>query len=204
MRELKNSKVIEYVKDPANLFNFLALGIIIWAFIQTARTFTKAPELRVVPLQFLRLVYVWGILIQTFVLLYYLQVFDFWATFVRSLVQIIIKSLPLAATLLVFVATQTLMFYVLAMNNQDGELPNFFIVAIDSYRFALGDFNIVDTFETSPNKIVFWIMFFIGTIVQILIILNMVVAVMSSSFDEVSATNEANIFKAKLRCIEDY
>jgi hypothetical protein len=47
-------------------------------------------------------------------------------------------------------------------------------------------------------------MFFIGTIVQILIILNMVVAVMSSSFDEVSATNEANIFKAKLRCIEDY
>jgi len=143
-------------------------------------------------------------LIQTFVLLFYVQVFDFWATFVRSLVQIIIKSLPLAATLLVFVATQTLIFYVLAMNNEDGEEQNFFLVAIDSYRFALGDFNVVDTFESSPNKIVFWIMFFIGTIVQILIILNMVVAVMSSSFDEVSATNEANIMKAKLRCIEEY
>jgi len=33
MRELKKSKFIEYVTDFANLFNFLALGIIVWAFI---------------------------------------------------------------------------------------------------------------------------------------------------------------------------
>jgi hypothetical protein len=56
------------------------------------------------------------------------------------------------------------MFYVLAMNNPDDK-PSFFIVAIDSYRFALGDFNITGTFESSPNTVVFWLIFFIGTIV---------------------------------------
>lgn len=203
-RELKQSaSMFEYVKDPANLFNFLALGIIMYAFVQTFLTYTKAPEDRLIPLEHLRLVYVWGILIQNFVFLYYVKVFDFWATFVRSLSQIVITSLPLAATLFVFIFTQTLMFYVLAMNNPD-DSTGFFTVAIDSYRFALGDFNITGTFEQTPNTIVFWLIFFIGTIVQILIILNMVIAVMSNSFAEVSATNEANIFKAKLQCLEDY
>ena len=199
----QSSSVLEYVKDPANLFNFLALGIILYSFIQTAVTYSRAPEDRLIPLEHLRLVYVWGILIQNFVFLYYVKVFDFWATFVRSLAQIVITSLPLAATLFVFILTQTFMFYVLAMNNPE-DSANFFLVAIDSYRFALGDFNITGTFEQTPNTIVFWLIFFIGTIVQILIILNMVIAVMSNSFAEVSATNEENIFKAKLQCLEDY
>ena len=34
--------------------------------------------------------------------------------------------------------------------------------------------------------------------------LNMVVAVMSAAFDEVSATNEANIYKAKLQALLDF
>lgn len=193
----RTPSVLNYVKDTANLLNFLDLGIILYCFIQTAWTYSRAPEDRLIPLENLRLVYVWGILIQSLVFLYTVKVFDFWATFVRSLSKIVVTSLPLAATLFVFVCTQTLMFYVLAMNNPEGS-ANFFLVAIDSYRFALGDFNITGTFEQSPNVIVFWLIFFIGTIVQILIILNMLIAVMSSSFEEVSATNVENIFKAKL------
>ena len=78
---------------------------------------------------------------------------------------------------------------------------SYFAVLIDSYRFALGDFNIVDTFGESDYMVLFWIIFFIGTVIQMLIILNMVIAVMGSAFEEVNSTNEANVYKAKLTCL---
>lgn len=52
--------------------------------------------------------------------------------------------------------------------------------------------------------IVFWIVFVFGTVIQLLIILNMVIAVMSTAFDEVTQTNTANIYKAKLQCLQSY
>ena len=45
----------------------------------------------------LRIMIVWGIFIQNLLMLNFLKVFDFWATFVRSLGQIIISALPLGA-----------------------------------------------------------------------------------------------------------
>lgn len=148
----------------------------------------------------LRIMIVWGIFIQNLLMLNFLKVFDFWATFVRSLGQIIISALPLGACLALFVWSQSLMFYVLQGNNTADNGGNFsyFESLILSYRFALGDSAIIDEFDGAPNQIVFWLIFFIMSVIQVLIILNMVVAVMSSTFDEVTLTNEANIFKSKL------
>lgn len=100
------------------------------------------------------------------------------------------------------------MFYVLQGNNtadtENGTNFSYFESLIMSYRFALGDFAITDSFSGAPNQIVFWLIFFIGSVIQLLIILNMVVAVMSATFDEVTLTNEANIYKSKLSAIIDY
>lgn len=98
------------------------------------------------------------------------------------------------------------MFYVLQGNNSEDNGGNFsyFEALILSYRFALGDSAVIDEFDGAPNQIVFWLIFFIMSVIQVLIILNMVVAVMSSTFDEVTLTNEANIFKSKLQAIMDY
>lgn len=103
------------------------------------------------------------------------------------------------------------MFYVLSRNNplvqEDGTatpLPGILTILINSYRLALGDFNIEGDFSNSPNSYTFWLIFLITTVVQLLIMLNMVVAVMSAAFDEVSATNEANIYKAKLQALLDF
>ena len=144
-------------------------------------------------------------------LLNYVKVFDFWATFVRSLVQIFKSAVPLGATLFLIIFTNSLIYFVLSRNNglinsdnEPLERPDYFTILINSYRLALGDFNIENDFATSPNSIVFWLMFFINTVVMLLIMLNMVVAVMSAAFDEVSATNEANIYKAKLQAIQAY
>jgi len=54
------------------------------------------------------------------------------------------------------------------------------------------------------NNVVYWIIFIVGTVIQLLVILNMVIAVMSNAFDEVTATDKANIYKAKLQCLQSY
>lgn len=174
------------------------------AFLFTTSAYFLVPiENRTEAVTKMRLFYVWAILLQNMILLFHVRTFDFWSTFVRSLSQIIIVSLPLAACLGIFIFTQSLMFFVISINDKtDG--TSYFQILTDSYRFALGDFAIADTMADTENKIEFWIIFFIGTVVQVLIILNMVIAVMSNAFAEVSATNEANIYKAKLNCMLSY
>ena len=70
---------------------------------------------------------------------------------------------------------------------------------IDSYRLALGDFEVTSTFEDHEQlTILFWLVFFFGTVTSLLIILNMVIAVMSSTFARVESENEAHIYREKL------
>ena len=51
--------------------------------------------------------------------------------------------------------------------------------------------------------IVFWGIFLIGTLCALLIILNMVIAVMTSTFTRVEAENEAHIHRERLLAILD-
>ena len=52
---------------------------------------------------------------------------------------------------------------------------------------ALGDFEIRDEFMGNTDNIfVFWMIFFIGTLISLLIILNMVIAVMGGTFNRVA------------------
>ena len=74
---------------------------------------------------------------------------------------------------------------------------------IDSYRLALGDFELTENFNTnSPGiDIFFWLLFFISTLSTLLIILNMVIAVMGGTFERVAEQSEAHILREKLRLI---
>ena len=79
------------------------------------------------------------------------------------------------------------MFYILLQNvppvdGDDGEMmpSGFLSILLNSYRFALGDFNILSYFETQANPFMFWFIFVISTLIQILIMLNMLIAVMTT------------------------
>ena len=51
----------------------------------------------------------------------------------------------------------------------------------------------------------FWILFFVSTLISLLIILNMVIAVMSSTFERVESDTEAYIYRAKLsKILQNY
>jgi len=51
--------------------------------------------------------------------------------------------------------------------------------------------------------IVFWLAFFLSTLIALLIILNMVIAVMGSAFERVEAEMSSHIYRSKLTLIID-
>jgi len=133
------------------------------------------------------------------------RMFDFFAYFVRQLREICIDSLPLASMLGFIVAAQTLLFWTLDQNSNE---PAYFgwdglgRCAVDSYRLAIGDFEIAGSFVNNTEYIfVFWVIFFIGTLISLLVILNMVIAVMSATFERVEAETEAHVMRQKLSAI---
>ena len=81
------------------------------------------------------------------------------------------------------------------------EWPGFWACFIDSYRYALGDFAVTE-YDDPPGAI-FWIVFLLGTLMSLLILLNMVIAVMGGAFEEVNSNEEAEICRSKLQQILD-
>merc|ERR1712224_367733 len=76
---------------------------------------------------------------------------------------------------------------------------------IESYRMALGDFECFGRFENNPDYYMFLILFIIGSVLQLLIILNMVIAVMGSSFEKVESDQEAYMLQEKLSiCLDNW
>ena len=130
---------------------------------------------------------------------YRVRIFNFFAYFVRQLQEICYDSLPLASMLAFIVITQSLLFWTLDQNADESHyqgFKGFFGCLVDSYRLALGDFVLTEKFgghdgNSDENMITFWLVFFVGTLISMLIILNMVIAVMSATFERVAAETQA-------------
>ena len=81
----------------------------------------------------------------------------------------------------------------------------FLICLIDSYRLAVGDFEVAENFvDNSDFMWLFWLIFFIGTMMSLLIILNMVIAMMSETFTRVKSDTESYILRERLSLILEH
>ena len=118
------------------------------------------------------------------------RIFDFFAYFVRQLEEIVKDALPLGSMLLFITLSQMLLFWILDQNSDKPKYEGFTGLGrcfIDSYRLSIGDFEVAGSFvENTKYIIVFWIIFFMGTLISLLVILNMVVALMGSTFERVN------------------
>ena len=139
---------------------------------------------------------------------YRVRIFNFFAYFVRQFQEICYDSMPLGSILAFIVVTQSLLFWIIDQNQSDSEnqhykgVEGFFGCLMDSYRLALGDFVMTENFSDS-SQIMFWFVFFVGTLISLLIILNMVIAVMSSTFERVAAETQAQIYRTQLTLISN-
>ena len=154
----------------------------------------------------LRILLVFAILLNTTELFSRIRIFDFFAYFVRQVQEIVEDALPLGAMLGFIVLAQTLLFWVLDQNSNEpayAGVAGFGNCLINSYRLALGDFEIAgDNFiENSDDVMVFWFIFFLGSLISLLIILNMVIAIMGGTFSRVEEQKDAHIYRAKLSLI---
>ena len=133
------------------------------------------------------------------------RIFKFFAYFVRQLNEIVEDAIPLGAMLGFIVVAQALLFWILDENSHEPAYlgpSGFFMCFIDSYRLSLGDFEIAESFIDNTDYIImFWAVFFAGTLVSLLIILNMVIAVMGGTFERVAEQTESQIMRSKLELI---
>ena len=94
------------------------------------------------------------IMLNTLELLSRIQIFPFFAPFVRQLQEIIVDATPLGAFLLFFVITQTILFWILDQNSNEPKyegVDGFANCFVDSYRLALGDFEVADSFVDNTD-----------------------------------------------------
>ena len=90
----------------------------------------------------------------------------------------------------------------MARNNPNNGFSGFFTCMVDSYRLALGDFAVWENFSddgVSDYLFVFYTVFFVGTLISMLILLNMVLAVMGAAFSKVKENEEAVIVRQNLK-----
>ena len=66
---------------------------------------------------------------------------------------------------------------------------------------ALGDFEVTAAFEENEYVLLFWLIFLVGSLIALLILLNMVIAVMSAAFERVEEDNIAHCYRSKLEVV---
>ena len=136
-----------------------------------------------------------------------LKIFAFFSPFCRALSETIQDSAQILFMLLLIVFFQMFMLWVLDANSDQpayGEgSSGFWPAFIDSYRMSVGDFEVVGTFE-GRESFLFWAIFLIGNLVSLLIILNMVIAVMSATFERVQEDVDSYINKLKIENLLEY
>mmetsp|Transcript_20363 Transcript_20363/g.27533 ORF Transcript_20363/g.27533 Transcript_20363/m.27533 type:complete len:125 (+) Transcript_20363:1095-1469(+) len=107
---------------------------------------------------------------------------------------------------------QAQLFWILEKGNefavyQTKPLNGFFSLMLDSYKMAVGDFGpIVDNFEKNTNYLwLYGIIFVFGSIMSLIILLNMVIAIMSMSLENVILDQDALIIRERLiECINSH
>ena len=197
-----------YFKDLQNIFQWGMVAVnvaLIFQALAIAGLINNSKNTQDHVIRVMRVNMIISIILCLLELFSRVRIFDFFAYFVRQLNEIVYDALPLGTMLAFIVMAQTLLFWILDMNSNEPTyegMDGFGRCMIDSYRLALGDFEIAESFDDNMrHEAIFWTIFFIGTLVSLLIILNMVIAVMGGTFERVQEQTEAYILRERLRLI---
>ena len=143
------------------------------------------------------------ILVANLQLFRFLKFFEFFASFVRSFVEVTKASIQIGTLLFFIVITMAMLIQILDANSFNRTyvgVDGFVKAWVDSYKFSLGDFEAIsNAFEDNTEyKWVFNVVFVLASVITLLIILNMVIAVMSLALEKVKEMNEAYCYREKL------
>ena len=129
-------------------------------------------------------------------LFYFGRIFSSTATIIRIVIEITYDMKYFLLVLLLSIAAFGNWFYILARNNK--EYPDFagnsFLNSfLYSYIQALGQFD--TTVFVGTDKHMYFCIFFLNTMISMIVMLNMLVAIMGDTFDRVMDTAESSMYK---------
>ena len=141
-------------------------------------------------------------------LLYFLRLFAPTAALIRMIVEIIKDiSIFLIVFLIGVVGFANALFilsYNLSADNFDYFAHgNFILAVIYSYRQGLADFD-TSFFQSSPEISYWYLLFILHTVFINIILLNMLIAIMSDSFDKVTEKMEESTLREVCEMMFDY
>ena len=139
----------------------------------------------------IRVVMVFAALLMWLKLFYLLRVFFTTAFLVRMITEIVRDMKWFVFLFLLSVGAFANTFYILSFNSGEGHFveKNFFIALAQSYKMGLGEFEIED-FSTTE-----YLLWFMATLVMLIVMLNMLIAIMGDTFERVQESSESSMLK---------
>jgi len=118
------------------------------------------------------------------------------------MIEIMKVTLPLLTVLFMAIFAQAICYILLEMNATDSDAnappQKFFRSLMGVYYLALGDFDQTLDYSAKDGSYLFWLLFFFGTIFMMIILLNMIIAVMSISYEGIIEESDAVLVREKL------
>ena len=136
-----------------------------------------------------------AVLIMWFRLFYLLRVFSETAYLISMIQAIILDMKYFVLALVIAILAFANTFWILGRAGDEGNFAgkSIFDAFIFSYKMGLGDFN-TDGFNTKHEDLI-WALWFLNTLIILIILLNLVIAIMGDTFDRVQETQEATMLQ---------
>ena len=126
---------------------------------------------------------------------YFGRIFLSTAAMIRMIIEITYDMRFFLLVLIIAIAGFGNCFFIIARN--DAEMwtgDNWWRAFLYSYNAALGEFN-TDPFDTSDDRHYLYSLWFLDTMITLIIFLNLLIAIMGDTFDRVQQTSENNMLK---------
>lgn len=135
---------------------------------------------------------------------YWMRLFDFTAHYVKLILRIISDVKVFLTMLTIIVLAYSNFFYIINFNSSANEENKEFQGEDDEFRYvsekvglpvvdailgmyliALGEFASMDSYTSGPNQLSAWIMFTTSTGILLIVFMNMLIVIVSQTFETV-------------------
>ena len=141
-------------------------------------------------------------------LFYFLRIFARTAALVRLIIETTKDMIYFLIILMLGVTAIGHWFYVFAYKENTNEITGeyFYEAFLTAYKFSFGDFtatyNFLPNFENNQEYvIIMWLMWFLTTILITVILLNLLIAIMSDTYDKITESGENALYFETIQMI---
>ena len=134
--------------------------------------------------------------------LYFFRTKERFGYLIRMIVEVFSDIMPFLLAFFVVIIAFSDAFYSQSNSRKKDEryLPDFFTSMVNTYQIALGEFTMMDDFKDDISA---WVLFLLCTIFNLIVMLNLLIAIISDSYERVNTTKEKVAMKELANLVLD-